>query len=375
MKPEERPISKALTVILIILILMPGSAFHDMLLIMWVVYLWRATVRAKLQALWKYAYRILWCVLGALTLLLMPRPFALPTDRVRLVYLDQTGRRTSTPILYWLAELVIPEETACAACTMGAIFSAPFHSLIPIGSSIMNNLDEEVRTLRILKFGDPYLNNNLALEAPMSGVVPQVFQTWGMGHSRAAYIIKPRHYDSAKKYPVLFFCHGLLGNWKLYTGILRNIDDHIVVCMGTEDWSGVFTRRHISEIQSLYLPLLADMGYKVDTSDISIMGLSNGGTAVDAAYSWNADYFKHIIYVSTNVNHTGATRAKVMIIGGGKDPSAPSMREGIRRLKANGQKSAFYFDENGTHLILVTDMKGCVRFLNEELSSEITRSN
>ena len=360
---------KILTIILVILIVMPGSAFHDMLLLMLVVYIWRVAIRARLRRWWRHAYRGMWCVLGVLTLLLMPRPFALPTDRVRLVYFNEDGKRTSTPLLYWLIELVIPEETACAGCTMGAVLSTPFRSLIPIGSSIMSNLDDEVRTLRILKFGDPYRNNNLALEAPMSGVVPQVFQTWGMGHSRAAYIIKPRHYDSTKKYPVLFFCHGLLGNWKLYTGILRNIDDRIVVCMGTEDWSGVFTRRHISEIQSIYLPLLTDMGYRVDASDISVMGLSNGGTAADAAYAWNADFFKNIIYVSTGVNHTGPTRAKVMIIGGGKDPCAPSMKAGIERLKANGRKSAFYFDENGTHLILVTDMKGCLRFLNKELKS------
>lgn len=357
------------TILLIIVIVMPGSAFHDMLLIMWVVYLWRHAIREKLQAWWKYAYHGMWCLLCALTLLLMPRPFVLPTDRVRLIYLDEKGKRTSTPALYWLAELVIPEETLCAIGTIGTIFLNPIKQLIPISRSLMNNFDEEVRTLRILKFGTPYRNNNLALEAPMSGVVPQVLQTHGIGSSRAAYVISPRHYDSTKKYPVLFFCHGYLGNWKLYTGMLRNIDDHIVVCMGTEDWSGIFTRRHIKEIKSLYLPLLADMGYKVDRNDISIMGLSNGGSAADAAYAWNADFFKNIIYVSTGVNHTGSTQAKVMIIGGGKDPCAPSMKAGMKRLKAKGQKSAFYFDERQTHFILLGDMKSCLKFLKKELST------
>ena len=366
---------KILTILLIIVVVMPGSAFHDMLLLMLAVYLWRKNIKRYLQEKWKYAYRALWCVLGALTLLLMPRPFALPTDRVRLVYFDDDGKRISTPLGYWLIELVFPEETLCAACTMGASFFTPFRSHIPVNNSIKENIKEEVHSLRVLKFGDPYRNNNLVLEAPMSGVMPQALQTWGLGDSRAVYIIKPRHYDSEKKYPVLFFCHGLLGNGKIYTGMLRDIDNHIVVCMGTEDWSGIFTRRHISEIQSIYLPMLAEMGFKVDTSDISIMGLSNGGSATDAAYSWNADYFKNIIYVSTGVNHTDRTRAKIMIIGGGKDHCAPSMKRAMSRLKTKGQKSAFYFDENGTHLILIADMRGCLKFLNKELSSEITRGN
>lgn len=359
---------KSLTITLAIAIMLPGSAFHDMILLMLLVYLWRETIKGRLQAWWKHAYRCVWCVLGALTLMLMPRPFALPTDRVQLKYFDDNGKRISTPLVHWLAELVIPEETVCATGTIVGTILTPIRAFFPSSNSIIRNFDEEVRTLRILKFGDAYRNNNLALESPMSGVTPQLLRSWGIGSSRAAYVIKPRHYDCEKEYPVLFFCHGYLGNWKLYTGMLRGIDNHIVVCMGTEDWSGMFTHRHIKEIKSIFLPLLADMGLKADTNNISIMGLSNGGTATDAAYAWNANFFKNIVYVSTDVNHTSNTSAKVMIIGGGKDYCAPSMRTAMHRLKSKGQKSAFHFEESQTHFILLGDMRGCLKFLNKELN-------
>lgn len=195
----------------------------------------------------------------------------------------------------------------------------------------------------------------------------QGFQEFFGDDKRSAYIIRPRNYDKDKEYPVLFFAHGYLGNWKLYTGLLRNIENHIVVCMGTEDYSGIFSSRHIREIQSLYLPMLEKKGYKVDKSAISLMGLSNGGSAVDAAYSGFADKFKNLIYVSTGVNNFHHINPKVMIIGGGIDHCAPSMKNGMKKLKGIGQSSAFLFDEAHTHFKLLTDMENCFDFLNKEL--------
>lgn len=89
---------------------------------------------------------------------------------------------------------------------------------------------------------------------------------------------------------------------------------------------------------------------------------------MDIAYSKYASDFKNLIYVSTSVNCTHRTNAKIMIIGGGQDYSAASMRKGIETLKWNGQKSAFYFNENATHLMLLSDMERCVDFLNQELN-------
>ncbi|MDE6444473.1 MAG: hypothetical protein K2K64_08670, partial [Muribaculaceae bacterium] len=88
---------------------------------------------------------------------------------------------------------------------------------------------------------------------------------------------------------------------------------------------------------------------------------------IDVAYSSCPAAFKNIIYVSTGVNNSRHTEAKVMVIGGGLDHCAPSMTRGISLLKKKGQKSAFLFDEDHTHLKLLSDRDNCIKFLNEQL--------
>lgn len=38
------------------------------------------------------------------------------------------------------------------------------------------------------------------------------------------------------------------------------------------------------------------------------------------------------------------------------------MKAGMQRMKSNGQKPAFYFDESQTHFSLMADMNECIDF-------------
>lgn len=356
---------KFFSIVIIVAVILPGSLFHDMILLMILLWMWRTDVKKWLDSKWKNAYRTLWIFAGCLTVLLMPRPFYLPTDRVKLVYFNDENKRVSTPIHHWLFNLFFPEETICA---IGSVLPlTPLRHLLPIGEGILKDYDTELRRGGLLKVGSNYRKNDFALESPMSGVVPQGFNEYLGEKKRAFYVIKPKDFDKNREYPILFFAHGYLGNWKLYTGLFRNIDNHIIVCMGTEDLSGIFTQKHTNEIKTLYLPMLEEMGYKVDKDNLSLMGLSNGGSAIDVAYGSNPDSFKNLIYVSTGVNNSRKTKAKIMVIGGGLDHCAPSMKRGMSLLKQKGQNSAFLFDENHTHLKLLSDDKNCLNFLNEQL--------
>ncbi|MDE6442851.1 MAG: hypothetical protein K2K64_00305, partial [Muribaculaceae bacterium] len=305
---------RLVSILLIIAVLLPGSLFHDMILLMILLWLWRTEVKNWLDAKWKYAYRALWVVTGCFTLILMPRPFALPSDRVQLVYINNEGKRLNTPLHHWLLNVLFPEETICA---LGSVVPlTPFRFMLPLGESILKDFDTELRNGGLLKVGSTYRKNDFALESPMSAVVPQGLNEYIGENRRAFYVIEPKDFDKDSKYPVLFFAHGYLGNWKLYTGLLRDIENHIVVNIGTEDLSGIFNHRHIGEIKSLYIPMLEDMGYNVDKEQISLMGLSNGGSAIDVAYSSCPAAFKNIIYVSTGVNNRRHSESKVMVIGG-----------------------------------------------------------
>lgn len=358
---------KIISIVLIVVMILPGSLFHSAVIALILVLMWRAKIKGWIVPKWKYGYKVTVGLLCALTLLLMPRPFALPTDRVRYVRMDRDYNRISPSFGQWLAEVIIPEETACA---MGIVtpFTPLRHSL-PLGESILKDFDHDMIHFKMHKFAHPYISLACSLESPMSCAYTQGLSqiTREQNSGRGVYIIRPRHFDTAKEYPVVFFAHGYLGNWKLYTGLLKDIDDKIVVCIGTNDLSGIFTYKDVGAIFSHYIPLLQEMGYKVDMDELSLIGLSNGGSAVDIAYANFGTRFKNLVYISTGVNNFHRIPAKVMVIGGGHDHCAPSMLNGLRRLKANGQNTASLFDEEGTHFIMVTERERVLNFLNQEL--------
>lgn len=358
---------KVITLVLLVVMLWPGSMFHSAVIALILVLMWRRRIKDWVVPKWKYGYKAVVGVLSVLTLLLMPRPFALPWDRVRYVPLNEDYSRVSPSLAEWVAEVIVPEETACAVGML--VPFSPFRHMLPLGESILKDFDYEMSHLRLHRFMSPYNSLAHSLESPMSGAYHQgfnqVLHTPNAG--RNIYVIRPRHYNPDKEYPVVFFAHGYLGNWKLYTGMLKDLDDKIVVCMGTKDLSGIFTRSDIGAIFSHYIPMLEKDGYKVDMNELSIIGLSNGGSAVDAAYANYGNRFKNIVYVSTGVNVFKPTTAKVIVIGGGRDHCGPSMRNGIRRFKGNGQKRAEFFDEYGTHFIMVTERDRVMDFLKEEL--------
>lgn len=358
---------KFLTVILVIFILLPGSVFHDALIVLLICWMWRRELEQRLEK-WRYAYTAIWTALIVFTLLMMPRPFALPGDRTQLVHFNSHGERISAPLHHWFANLLMPEETMCAVGCLGALLPTETSMNMSgthgaVNNSIIGNYRHDVLRGHMFGIGTYYRRAGTA----MSGIHTQVFNSLLGEDVRSVQIVKPKNFDKNRDYPVIFFAHGYLGNWKLYRGLLAGIEDHIIVYIGTEDLSGIFNGRHIREIKELYLPMLEDIGYKVVKEAISLMGLSNGGSVIDAAYASNPNDYQNLIYTSTGVNHSGPTRAKVMIIGGGLDHCAPSMRNGMYQLRTKGQNSAFCFNEEDTHLKLISDIDNITDFLNQEL--------
>jgi hypothetical protein len=161
--------------------------------------------------------------------------------------------------------------------------------------------------------------------------------------------------------------HGFLGNWKLYTGVLKGLEDCIVLCVGTHTWSGIYTKHDISALFTKQIPFLENMGYKVDKNNLHIMGLSNGGSAVNVAYNGFSNKFKTITFVSTGIHQTYPISSKVLLIGGGKDHSSGSLRGAYRALKGNGTKTDIYWDDEETHFILVNQTDEIIDFINRNL--------
>ena len=351
-----------LTLLLALLFLLLASWFYRLLVLMLLARVWRL----RLKELRPWAFKaVMWtCVVGLF--LTLPRYRYDTNDRVRLVYQDKEGNPKLPPVSHWLFNALLPEEEICNA---GIICGALFPDAVPLGGSLLDDFRRDLKQGKLLNFYAPYNSLNWSGEFLMSGTTAQLFHEMGIDSEQSVYVIRPRNFDETREYPVVFFMHGYLGSWKLYNGILRNLDNSIVVLVGTKDLSGIYTHHDIQQLFTRQLPFLEKLGFKPDRTNLHLMGLSNGGSASNVAYSGFSRKFKTITFISTGIHHSSPTRSKILLIGGGKDGSASTMPSAYSRLKRNGTSVEKYWKEDEGHFIFVNDRDEIVEFLNENIHS------
>lgn len=300
----------------------------------------------------------------------MPRYRWDTNDRVRLIYQTQKGSPMLPPVHHYIANVLVPEEVAMNLCVWGCRLmpaTTVRYFYKGISANLLNQFKKDDREGKMSLFYKPYDNLNWSGNYVMSGVVTQACNSIIGSHQQSVYVIRPKNFDPKKEYPVVFFCHGLLGNWQLYSGLLMNLEDCIVMCLGTEDMSGFFTKADLNAIFSRQIPFLEQLGYKVNHSQLHLMGLSNGGSAVNRAYASFGNKFRSITFISTNVDHTEPTPARILVIAGGRDHCAPGVTGIVKKMKANGVDARILFEPEETHFMLVTRQEDCIRFLNENI--------
>ena len=219
--------------------------------------------------------------------------------------------------------MFLPEEEICNIGIWGARIVP---KVIPLANWILEEFNYDDKKGNISKFMRPFNRLNWDGLFMMSGTTSQIFNMAGIDNTQSVYLIKPKNHDKNKEYPVVFFMHGYLGNWKLYQGVLKGLEDFIVLSVGTKTWSGIYTKHDINALFTKQIPFLENLGYKVDKDNLHIMGLSNGGSAVNVAYNGFSKKFKTITFISTGIHQTYPISSKVLLIGGGKDHSSGSLR-------------------------------------------------
>ena len=312
----------------------------------------------------KWTTRAIWCCLILTLWVALPRWRTHSHDRVQLAYLDNAGDVKHAPFSHWFASAVFPEAEIVNLYITG-VRLATLVGWHP-NNTIVHQAQDDVKAGKIGNFFKPY--RHLGLNNPISGVYPQLFNERFSKKHDAVYICRPKHYEQDKCYPLVVFCHGYLGNWQLYQGIWKELDNAIVLSIGTHDLSGIFNTKDIGRIFSFYIPALERMGYKIDNKQIHLMGLSNGGSAIDAAMqSEHIAHFKSLTSISCNLGTTRNVSCQVNLIGGGKDGSSNLMPNQYRQLKNNGIDAAIFFDKNDNHFLLVNKRKEIVEFLKQRM--------
>ena len=311
----------------------------------------------------KYGYTILVAVLLVGIFCCMPNYFQ--RGRTQLHYLNQSGERTHTPVLVYLANAIMPEKEAMNLCVKGnALVSNSLMNKmgVHLGGKLLNDAKYDFWHGKTLGFYTAYyhIGGN-----PGSFVYGQIANMLIGTDYDAVYITRPKHYDKNKEYPVIFFCHGYMGSWELYQGILSQLDEYIIVSIGTRGLDGLSFK--IDNIFNRYIPYIQKLGYNIDTRQVHIMGLSNGGQAANSALKNYDKKFKTITFISTPCYVIKSSAAKVLMIGGGKDGSSTGLKNAEKKLNSLGTQTALYFDKQANHYILAYKQKDIIKFLKENL--------
>lgn len=344
-----------------------ATLFYKTLCVMLLYAVWSGWLMSKIpEGSRRWAIRAVWVALIVVLWVAMPRYRIHSTDRVRLLYVDKDWEVQRPPLSHWLLSTLVPEAEVVNVGISGIRLMAPAIKQMGIGPSLIQQAQDDIKDGKIRNFFKPY--RRLGLDNPISGVYPQMFNE-KLGTDYAAfYLCRPRHYDSERTYPIVVFCHGYMGNWQLCQGIWKDLDEALVLSIGTRDLSGIFGQQDINSIFDAYIPMLERMGYHVDHNRVHLMGLSNGGSAINAAmHSRHAKDFKSITSLSCNLDGLRRVPCRVNLVGGGRDGSSSRMPRQHRELRRMGVDAALFFDEADNHYILVKQRKAILNFLRERM--------
>lgn len=347
---------KVSTILLIVLaVLVLASWQYRLLCVLLCVLINRKWLRERFSV---RCYRIACWVLVVGIYCAIPNYFQ--RGRTQLHYITEKGEYRHAPIPVYIANALMPEKEVCNfGIKAVALFGAKSGG---VGGLLQDAHDDFWRG-RMLGFYAPYNN----WSHPGSFAYGQMWNQMTNSNYDAIYITRPKGYEKDRQYPVVFFCHGYLGSWELYQGVLDKLDGCIVVSIGTRDLSGIFTSNDLRRIFDKYIPYLQQEGYLVDIDHLHLIGLSNGGSAADAALRNYSNRFQSITYLSTPCNVVKHSKAKVLMICGGKDRGGFGLSVAKRRLESCGTRCAMLYDENENHYMMVRKQKDVVDFLIKEM--------
>ena len=354
-----------LTVILAVAVLFMRTLFYKTVFLLLLFLLWRKILIKKIPERYhRWTIRGIWIILALTLFVTLPRWRIHTNDRVQLVYFNANGDNKHAPIGHWLLNAVLPEAEIMNFGITGVRISALFG--IHSDNVFVRQAQEDARAWKLGNFFKPY--RHLGLNNPISGVYPQLFnEIFGTNHD-AAYICRPKCYDSETSYPLVVFCHGYLGNWQLYQGVLKDLDKAVVISIGTRDLKGIFSSKDIDKVFKFYIPALERMGYRIDHKQIHMVGLSNGGSAISVAMrSGQCSKFKSLTSISCNLNAVCKIPCQINLIGGGKDGSSNRMPQQYRQLKNIGVDAALLFEKEENHFFFAYKREEITDFLKSRM--------
>ena len=354
-----------LTIILVAVFLFFASLLYRTVILIFILLIWRKPLAGLIPEKYRrWTMRAVWATMILLVWVALPRWRIDTSDRVRLIYFDKNGQAVHPPLSQYLLNVLIPESEVVNLGITAVKYAPSAIGKLQLATSLVNQAQNDIGNGKIGNFFSTY--RSLGLNTPMSGGYAQMFNDNLGTDDRAFYLCNPVNFNSERTYSLVVFCHGYMGNWQLYQGIWKGLENAVVMSIGTKGISGIFSTADINNIFDFYMPMLERMGYKIDRSKIHLMGLSIGGSAVNAAVSSPlCAKFKSTTFISCGLKKAAKYPWQINFIGGGRDGMATGMPSRCQQLKSMGVDADIFFDPDDNHYVLVNHRKEIINFLNK----------
>jgi hypothetical protein len=239
-------------------------------------------------------------------------------DYIQSVYIDKkTGDEIGEPIIPYLTN-IIGEGEIMTAVSIGSYF-------------IPDNIFKGSALGNVINYmqGTYFFNNNFHTkyrelenneDTPPHNVPFQIMQDMGFYKNINHYYLHIPDVENIEDCEVIVYCHGYTGNWVLYSSLFAEYTNAIIIAVETPSFSGYFSGRAMKNIVQNVIP----HAYKrigIPYKKPHIIGLSNGGSAINYAAANYPKTFQSYTILSASLRSYPKTNKKVHVIYGSKDYS------------------------------------------------------
>ncbi|WP_298766710.1 hypothetical protein [uncultured Polaribacter sp.] len=173
-----------------------------------------------------------------------------------------------------------------------------------------------------------FINNNFhnfyrkmePKKTPPHNVPFQIMQDMGYYNDISHYFLHIPNTKNLQDKEVIVFCHGYAGNWLLYPELFTKYTNAIIIAVETPSFSGYFSKKTMTNVINRILPHAYEQ-VGISYKKPHLVGLSNGGSAINTSIVSYPNKFKSFTILSASLKNTPRTNLKVNIIYGSNDRS------------------------------------------------------
>ncbi len=199
----------------------------------------------------------------------------------------------------------------------------------------------------------------------LGSVMPEAYdELWGLDFDHGHYFLYvPSGLDRNTPHPAIVFLHGSGGNFKAYAWLLAKVADKLgMVVIAPSFGLGNWHEPHSSRVVRLAISDASRL-VKLDTPQLHLMGLSNGGLGTSQCGATLGAEFKTLTFLSPVFDLSAITAATfeshwrgrgVLIISGTADDRVPFgyVSESAMQMKSAGISVTMHAVANADHFML-----------------------